>query len=295
MAQRVIIRFYRVRSPLLPAVGGEVLQDIKGLNYLRNINARNTVRQAQTSGGNSFLIITIFPDNMPDGYFDRSAWASVNIDAAGEEFEVLVDGSRYNMRYITLLNRRFYIDTPGGKYQSMSFDKEETFEFHVNPQRITPSIRKLQSEMRTRGGWEIQHWGNELEELRVEGHSGGMHKKLEDGKVVPLGPDDNVTKSIAWTKLSALKNLFYSDKDVFNNDYEDRLLAMNYYDDFYIGYFKDFAGPSSDSQSPFIINYSFTFKVTEKTQVSGNIDLVKKVGNDFLGNYRNPALGNFTG
>jgi hypothetical protein len=35
--------------------------------------------------------------------------------------------------------------------------------------------------------------------------------------------------------------------------------------------------------------------VTEKTQVNGNIDLVKKVGNDFLGNYRNPALGNFTG
>jgi hypothetical protein len=70
---------------------------------------------------------------------------------------------------------------------------------------------------------------------------------------------------------------------------------MNYYDDFYIGYFKDFAGPSADSQTPFIINYSFTFKVTEKTQVNGNIDLVKKVGNDFLGNYRNPALGNFTG
>ena len=60
-------------------------------------------------------------------------------------------------------NKRWYIrKAPNQRHGT----NREIFEFYVSPQRIEPSFEKLQSETKTRGGWEIQHWGSRLTEVQ---------------------------------------------------------------------------------------------------------------------------------
>lgn len=143
----------------------------------------------------------------------------------------------------------------------------EVFEFYINPQHLTPSYRKLQTEIRTRGGWEVQHWGNALTEVRVQGKSGGLHKIVEGGTARLLTANETVTDSTAWQKLDKLKSIYDNDQSV-PNQTTQTLLGMNYYNKFFIGYFVDFTGPEADAMQPYMIDYTFTFKVQDEKIIS---------------------------
>jgi hypothetical protein len=142
------------------------------------------------------------------------------------------------------------------------------FEFYVNPERVTPTYKKIITEIRTRGAWEVQHWGDNLTEVRIEGRTGGLHRNI-DNAAKPgdygqtLMPGQSITESTAWKRIMQLKSLYTSDHNVKNRD-DGNLLGMNYYDRFFVGYFTDFTGPSADAQNPYIMTYGFTFKVQEE-------------------------------
>ncbi len=147
---------------------------------------------------------------------------------------------------------------------------EEEFEFYLNPQHLTPTYKKLITEIRTRGGWEVQHWGNALTEVRVEGKSGGLYRVIEGGKTRMLNSDESVIDSTAWQKLDRLKSIYDNDQSI-SNQTSKTLLGMNYYNRFFIGYFSEFTGPEADAQQPYMVNFSFNFKVLdEKHIVSSN-------------------------
>lgn len=220
-------------------------------NYLVDITESDIISGGRASISDQ-LVIT--PANIP-GY-------------AGNTFvsrTMTIHGPDDYGKYIKVDNKRYYImmTEPKANVEDMS-SIPNLFEFYLDPQHITPQYRKLQTEIRTRGGWEIQHWGEALTEVRVQGRSGGMHQ-LSPGK--PLGKDDDVTQSLAWTRLNQLKTLYDVDHNV-KNQADTVLLGMNYYDRYFIGYFTDFSGPEASSENPYIVEFSFTFKVQQELSVA---------------------------
>jgi len=184
---------------------------------------------------------------------------------------------------------RLYIKSVGQEAvnQELSRTNPAVFEFYVNPQRLTPTYSKIQTEIRTRGGWEIQHWGNALTEMSVEGHSGGMHRRPESGHVVrsqsiaqnslnlvnngvpgdSLSADQDITDSTAWKRLIQLKSFFDGDHATRNQE-QLTLLGLSVYDSFYIGYFVTFTGPTQEADKPYLFSYQFTMKILQESTVS---------------------------
>ncbi len=142
----------------------------------------------------------------------------------------------------------------------------QIFEFYVNPNHITPSYRKLVTEVRTRGGWEIQHWGEALTEVRVQGKSGGLNRV---GTSFKLKPDQTIMDSTAWQRLQELRSIYEEDHKLVNQ-VPSKLLGFNYLDRFYIGYFTEFTGPEADADIPYLVTYSFVFKVQSERKISSS-------------------------
>lgn len=180
-----------------------------------------------------------------------------------------------SLYYVSIDEFRWYIR--GNTDNNPLFGVPRIFEFYINPQNIQPSYKKLITETRTRGGFEVQHWGSALTEVRVTGKTGGLHRNVDrvkspgidpsSGEGQTLGPSENIMESTAWRRLTELKRLY-------NFDHSDRnreasvLLGLNYYDRFFIGYFSDFTGPEADAENPYIMSYSFTFKVQNEVSTS---------------------------
>ena len=167
------------------------------------------------------------------------------------------------------------------------------FVFYVNPQRVTPVYQKLQTPIRTRGGWEIQHWGDALTDLTIEGKSGGMHRYGSGAPVTtqttiqnindvsqqgqsPAGNGtgglrgaDSIMNTTAWQRLTELKQLYDADHAI-RNQLELQLLGISIYDSFYVGYFVNFNGPNQDANEPYQFSYSFTLKILYETTVTSN-------------------------
>jgi len=163
--------------------------------------------------------------------------------------------------FIYFKNKKYYFSKTGAVINDNS--NTVVFEFYINPERITPSYRKLITETRTRGGWDVQHWGEQLIEIRVEGRTGGLIKggALNLVKEFTNSSDIDITQSYAWKRLNELKKLYDGDHKQIDIEGFVTKLGFNYYDRFYIGYFSEFSGPLADAEKPYIMNYSFTFKV----------------------------------
>jgi hypothetical protein len=117
--------------------------------------------------------------------------------------------------------------------------------------------------VQTRGGWEVQHWGDQLTEIQVQGRSGGMHRDANNNYVNAQKQDIDVTKSLAWQRISQLRTLYQADHSSPNQ--EDLILVgMNYYDKFFVGYFTTFTGPVADSEKPYIVDFTFTLKIQQE-------------------------------
>lgn len=182
------------------------------------------------------------------------------------------DGHYYVNAPVSGGSKKVYIRDP---QKSTEDDIPSVFEFYVNPQNIQTNYRKIQTEVRTRGGWEVQHWGDQLTEVRVSGKSGGLHrdisKNVNPGAVgQTLSRTQNVTESTAWKRLTQLKRLYDNDHARKTGDTDRILLGMNYFDRFFIGYFVEFQGPNATAENPFIVDYSFTFKVQRETSYDQN-------------------------
>lgn len=144
-----------------------------------------------------------------------------------------------------------------------TFTGDTIFTFYVNPLHIAPSYRKSRTQMKTLGGWEVQHWGNELTELAINGTSGGMHRVNDRGVNQGLTADQTVRDSTAWKKLEKLRLIYLNDHALRNKD-EATLWSLEYQGRVYVGSFSSFTGPEEDGNDPFQLKYSFTFVVEDE-------------------------------
>jgi hypothetical protein len=223
-------------------------------NYLINIT---DAELNLTSQGE--LSVDITESNFPTGFAPQEVIDKRTVNK-------LVQKDNQKRYYVTFQNQNYYLksqDATDATQQTLSNSIQEVFRFYVNPVRVTPSYKKIVNEIRTRGGWEVQHWGNALDELRVECITGGMNFKdsVKSNSNV-LEKTDSIMDSYAWKKVVDLRNLYIQDFRE-RNKVVKTLLGITYYDAFYIGYFTEFTGPIADAEKPYIMTFSFTFKSQE--------------------------------
>lgn len=248
MSARVQISIYVLSSPVSTQ---NLTQQEKARNkiYLNFLDTTHITRQ-NTIWVGSENIPSSFPGITSDFY-------EVQTDADGDKFISVTTNQSSSLVFL------YYIkDTPGESI-SKKIDKNvaKKFDFYLNPEKITPVYRKLTTELRTRGGWDIQHWGNALTEVKVDGKTGSL---LSPG-ITDLTKYD-ITTSEAWKRLSQLRDLYYQNNAIPTTSSEISF-GMTYFDRFYIGYFSDFRGPDGDAQYPFLMNYGFTFKVIDEISI----------------------------
>jgi hypothetical protein len=266
MPQRVPIKIFRLKqnqSGVFDVAPTRYAQGMTQNDLINNGDGTESIRLQQT------------PVNQP---LAGEVLSRVYSDTTGKY--VILDGAE-----------KLYIRTTGAQPDSAT---PQVFEFYVNPQRLSPAYQKIQTEIRTRGGWEIQHWGDALTELKVEGVSGGTHRRStihvnRDPNVVnqtqAVGKDvendgimdwESITNTMAWTRLIQLRQLYDMDHSVRNQE-QLTLLGISVYDTFYVGYFTQFSGPNHEAEKPYQFSYTFTLKILYETNVTTLSPSIKDV------------------
>jgi hypothetical protein len=234
--------------------------------YLLGVNEDNVIPSALiygTIGDTVVGTIQLSTDNVPSSSVtsaDLRNPITVYLENTTSSFYVFIGGVKY---YILPTKVAATVSLP------------KSFEFYLNPQHITPKYTKNITELRTRGGWDIQHWGDALTEVTVQGKTGGLNNSSTkptgtstlQNSLYYFGSDVPITQSTAWLRLNQLKSLYNQDhvQPFGNLTYK---LVMNYYDKFYIGYFSNFSGPEADAMSPLNMTFAFTFKVEQEVSSS---------------------------
>ncbi len=294
MAQRIPMRIYRLTQTSnnsSTAFGYGLIPLIGPWGYLQGVNADNIVFYGSTQGksptindptvvGNIFLSISNIPIGTSEGVYTFSPKNFI----VKKETDTSANTERY---YVEISARKFYI-APTQLSTSNPQSIPDVFEFYVNPQHLTPNYRKLITEIRTRGGWEIQHWGDALTELKVTGKTGGLQRDATKAQnpgqrttdttsAQTLSATQPITESTAWQRLLQLKTLYNTDHSNPNTQSLYKI-GFNYYDKFFVGYFIDFIGPEADAMSPYVMDFSFTIKVEQETSLTtGQVSMIAGV------------------
>lgn len=128
-------------------------------------------------------------------------------------------------------------------------------EMYINPNNMQMTERKLITEQRTKGGYIIQYWGEELINVSIAGTTG-------DGGVEAL----NVLRDIYRSEQLALTNFIQSKGSNIKRRQSLAQLAASvvlwYQGQGMRGFFKDFTYTES-AQDLGMFNYQMTFTVTE--------------------------------
>jgi len=261
---RIPIKIFAIPSSELISTG-TIASPYQKQDYLIGVTDKDIVTDAESGNEVIYLVPENFPDpidttNYPAGATRRDRWNVTRRTNAADNTRAAIN----------LGSKLYFIQDSTSK--KTFFDQYPTFEFYVNPENISITSQKLLTEIRTRRGWEIQHWGEAISELSVAGRSGGMHHASRSfGEAV-----EKLTDSTAWKRLDQLKQFYKADYALANKP-QNRQLAMTYYDKLLIGYFKSFNGPDADAMNPYIVKYSFTFKVTDERQFPASITNVATV------------------
>jgi hypothetical protein len=248
--QRVMMKIFRLTQGLNAAIT---------LDFPSSQNIQGKFLEDQDSNG----YLTLTPENTPGIIWMDLTETTFHVeDAPDGSYYIIVVDNQNNLQRLTVQHRTVSSNTSIDIGVSNALPNE--FTFYINPQRVNLVASKRVTEILTRGGYEIQHWGNALTEIQVNGKTGALYKTSTGGIPDPVATID-VTQSLAWKRLSQLRSL-YDDDHAVKNQEALILLGMNYYDRFYTGYFTGFTGPSADAMNPYQIDFAFTLKV-QKEQV----------------------------
>ena len=271
MGTRVKMRIYRMQTP---ASTSSANVDVSTGMYLLGVTENNVTKSTSIYGTGDTVVGTIqlSTDNVPS-----SLVTSVDLR---NPITVYSEVTQY-VNATAITTSSLYVFIGGVKYYILSTKVADpaslpkSFEFYLNPQHITPKYTKNITELRTRGGWDIHHWGEALTEVTVQGKTGGLNNSSTkptgtstlQNSLYYFGSDVPITQSTAWLRLNQLKSLYNQDhvQPFGNLTYK---LVMNYYDKFYIGYFSNFSGPEADAMSPLNMTFAFTFKVEQEVSSS---------------------------
>lgn len=201
-----------------------------------------------------------------------------------------LDDNRSRVYVITYDNNgpvgRSYLSpsSPSRRVDTSGTPKKETIlTFYVNPTHLTLVKKKLFQQIRTRAGWEFQHWGPQIGEIRLEGVTGNITppQRITTGRflgipvpqIVEEPPTD--TTSPALKAFRQLERWYDEDQDE-KAQYEGRLLAVEYRGHMYVGHISEFSFEER-ADTPFMLYYNLTFLVHyESTSLTNATDRAQK-------------------
>ncbi len=132
-----------------------------------------------------------------------------------------------------------------------------TLVMHVNPANFQESYNQKIERFQTRGGWQEQHWGQELSEISADGSTGAFMN-------IYTGLSSVVRqRTIAWDRYRDLHDLYLhngSVYDPFGNIVLQGHIMILYDRGVYLGTFRSFEVEETDD-SPFAFKINWSFKV----------------------------------
>lgn len=151
-------------------------------------------------------------------------------------------------------------------FQVLSIDLEtpvlpEAMFLHVNPKSLSPTYTKNVERFQTRGGWQEQHFGEQLTTISAD-VSTGAFINVETGLAVTKRRD-----TIAYEKFSHLVDLFRNNGLVYDQkgavQYRG-MIRLVFEGGIYDGSFRDISISESEA-SPFQFTASFSFTVEKES------------------------------
>lgn len=132
-----------------------------------------------------------------------------------------------------------------------------TLVMHVNPANFQESYTQKVERFQTRGGWQEQHWGQDLTEISADGSTGAFMN-------IYTGLSSVVRqRTIAWDRYRDLHDLYLhngSVYDPFGNIVLQGHVMILYDRGTYLGTFRSFEVEETDD-SPFAFTINWSFKV----------------------------------
>jgi len=261
MADRIRFKLYRIPQPVSYEVDKNTKEDtreIQSWQYIMNKTDADIDRSQANVSDRLVGYIQLAPQDVLGEIDDNDLINPLPV------FETN-NTENDQVKYIVYIGTNVYFIVRDGVEIAQLEPLPRVFEFYVNPQRISFNRQKLITEVRTRGGWDIQHWGEKLTEITVEGITGGLHRDISNdvdpgnkGQVLSDGVD--ISKSSAWQSLRTLRTLYEVDHGapLSKQSYK---IGFSIYEDFYTGYFRSFNGPEILADKPYLMTYSFVFVV----------------------------------
>jgi len=169
--------------------------------------------------------------------------------------------------FITKDNTKYYITTNADSVQGSPI-----YTFRVNPTHLTMEKNKLQTKIRTKGGFAFQHWGSDIAEISLEGTTGNITPQGVSFKqtsvpgvgtiVLPHNNTTDIPTASNSDALAALENLqkIYDDDQNESAVNKKRRLCLEYRGKIYVGHFSKFS-KEEIGEKPLQLYYKFTFMV----------------------------------
>ena len=127
----------------------------------------------------------------------------------------------------------------------------------INPTNLSENFQKLINRKRTKGGFIVEHWGDQLDSISATGVTGGFMN--ERGLT-----NENRRDTSAFQSFESLISIYRNNGSIYSTR-DGSLVAQGsiimYYDDtIRHGFFETFSVDESP-EKPYNIDYQFTFKI----------------------------------
>jgi hypothetical protein len=200
-----------------------------------------------------------------EGYMEKVADDSTltkKMDA-GMVYRVYRDTDAKNTPFIIRNSERFDVT---GKQEDTGVTAY--FTFHVNPRNISVAKSKLITKIRTRGGFEFQHWGPDITTIAFAGTTGNITPiPSQQAQNITDVPDPDVDNSKAYKVFKDFE-ILYEEDQMQQEMGLVTMLGLQYRGNIYVGHLRNFRFEET-AEKPFQFEYAVEFAVEyEATSVS---------------------------
>jgi len=240
MGRREVIKIWKLKPP--------VKKEATVRGFINVATANNNL----FSRGSEYIV-----EGKMDKWVDDSTLTSITDE--GMVYRVYRDATT-NVPYIIRNNEKFVI---AGKEENPNITP--VFKFYVNPRNIHIGKSKLITKIRTRGGFEFQHWGPDITTISFGGTTGNITPTSFTAQIQNQNP--TVDNSEAYKIFRDFEQLYEEDQqqqDIGNVT----MLGLEYRGNIYVGHLRNF-GFDEVGEKPFQLEYIVEFAVEyEATSVS---------------------------
>ena len=182
---------------------------------------------------------------------------------AGMVYRVYRDVDEKNTPFIIRNSERFDII---GKQENT--EAKAYFIFHINPRNLHITKSKLITKIRTRGGFEFQHWGPDISIIAFGGTTGNVTPTPpESAKSMIDIPNPSEDNSEAYKIFKDFEILYEEDQTQQELGFM-QMLGLEYRGNIFVGHLRNF-GYEEVGEKPFQFEYRAEFAVEyEATNVS---------------------------